>query len=154
MAWEFDQGGDRKTLHAKAATAKLAASEASNRIVDRCVQIFGGRGYMRTCRSSAVARAAGGPDLGGHLRDPALVIANEVGKRGLDDLLSFTAGADRRHPEQGPYGHPGSYGHAHCRTPHRTAPAAGTPPPRRPNTPRGNDPQRPSSTEAGEAPAP
>ena len=47
VAWEFDRGGDRKTLHAKAAMVKLAASEASNRIADRCMQILGGRGYMR-----------------------------------------------------------------------------------------------------------
>jgi alkylation response protein AidB-like acyl-CoA dehydrogenase len=52
VAWEFDQADAndadrRKTLHAKAATVKLAASEASNRVVDRAVQIFGGRGYMK-----------------------------------------------------------------------------------------------------------
>ena len=27
--------------------AKLYASEMANRVADRCVQIFGGRGYMR-----------------------------------------------------------------------------------------------------------
>jgi butyryl-CoA dehydrogenase len=47
VAWEFTRGGDRKTLHAKAAMVKFAASEAANRVVDRCVQILGGRGYMR-----------------------------------------------------------------------------------------------------------
>ena len=47
VAWEGDQGLSRKLLHAKAAMAKLAASEAAGRVIDRCVQIFGGRGYMR-----------------------------------------------------------------------------------------------------------
>jgi alkylation response protein AidB-like acyl-CoA dehydrogenase len=28
--------------------AKLFCSEAANRCADRCVQMFGGRGYMRT----------------------------------------------------------------------------------------------------------
>jgi butyryl-CoA dehydrogenase len=47
VAWEFTNGGDRKTLHAKAAMVKLSASEAAGRVADRAVQIFGGRGYMR-----------------------------------------------------------------------------------------------------------
>ncbi|MET9842890.1 acyl-CoA dehydrogenase family protein, partial [Streptomyces virginiae] len=42
VAWEADRPEtDRKTLHAKASTAKLAASEAAGRVIDRCVQIFG-----------------------------------------------------------------------------------------------------------------
>ena len=41
-------GVDRKTLHAKASIAKLSASEAAGRVVDRCLQIFGGRGYDRS----------------------------------------------------------------------------------------------------------
>jgi acyl-CoA dehydrogenase len=39
--------GDRKRLHAEAAAVKLACSETAGRIVDKAVQIFGGRGYMR-----------------------------------------------------------------------------------------------------------
>ena len=35
-------------VHAKASIAKLFLSEAANRCADRCLQIFGGRGYMRT----------------------------------------------------------------------------------------------------------
>jgi alkylation response protein AidB-like acyl-CoA dehydrogenase len=48
VAWEADHGLDAKTLHAKASMAKLSASEAAGRVIDRCVQIFGGRGYDRT----------------------------------------------------------------------------------------------------------
>ncbi len=43
-----DAGADPKVIHAKASMAKLFVSEAACRCADRCLQIFGGRGYMRT----------------------------------------------------------------------------------------------------------
>jgi acyl-CoA dehydrogenase len=43
-----DAGADPKVVHAKASLAKLFVSEAACRCADRCLQIFGGRGYMRT----------------------------------------------------------------------------------------------------------
>ena len=43
-----DAGADPKVVHAKASMAKLFVSEAAGRCADRCLQIFGGRGYMRT----------------------------------------------------------------------------------------------------------
>jgi acyl-CoA dehydrogenase len=46
VAWEIDAGGDRRQMHAKASIAKLSASEAAGRVIDRCVQLFGGYGYM------------------------------------------------------------------------------------------------------------
>src|SRR4051794_11314179 len=42
-----DPGHDPKLLHAKASLAKLFVSEAANRCADRCLQVFGGRGYTR-----------------------------------------------------------------------------------------------------------
>ncbi len=102
VAWEFDHAAptnadQRKTLHAKAATVKLAASEASNRVVDRCVQIFGGRGYIRDYpverlwRELLVDRIWEGTS-----EIQRLVIANETNKRGLSALLSFpSAGTDQ-----------------------------------------------------------
>jgi acyl-CoA dehydrogenase len=42
----FDSEPDRKVVHGKVAMAKLYASEAAGRIVDRALQIFAGRGYM------------------------------------------------------------------------------------------------------------
>jgi acyl-CoA dehydrogenase len=48
VAGMVDAGSDLKLLHAKAAMAKLFVSEAAGRCADRCVQIFGGRGYMRS----------------------------------------------------------------------------------------------------------
>jgi alkylation response protein AidB-like acyl-CoA dehydrogenase len=43
----MDAGADEKTQHAQCSLAKLYASEMANRVADRAVQIFGGRGYMR-----------------------------------------------------------------------------------------------------------
>jgi len=92
VAQEFDRGGDRKTLHAKAAMVKLSSSEASNRILDRCVQIHGGRGYMREqpverlWRELRVNRIWEGTS-----EIQRLVIANEIDKRGLDGLPAFPA---------------------------------------------------------------
>ncbi|MDA0168284.1 acyl-CoA dehydrogenase family protein [Solirubrobacter taibaiensis] len=42
-----DEGADPKLVHAKASMAKLFVSEAANRCADRCLQIWGGRGYTR-----------------------------------------------------------------------------------------------------------
>jgi alkylation response protein AidB-like acyl-CoA dehydrogenase len=43
----IDAGADLKVQHTQCSMAKLYASEMANRVADRCVQIFGGRGYMR-----------------------------------------------------------------------------------------------------------
>jgi acyl-CoA dehydrogenase len=46
--WQAAHGVvDRKELHALASAVKLVCSETAGRIVDRAVQIHGGRGYMR-----------------------------------------------------------------------------------------------------------
>ncbi|MEO8686816.1 MAG: acyl-CoA dehydrogenase [Solirubrobacteraceae bacterium] len=44
----IDAGADPKVVHAKASMAKLFVSEAAWRCADRAVQVFGGRGYLRT----------------------------------------------------------------------------------------------------------
>jgi acyl-CoA dehydrogenase len=43
----IDSGVDLKIQHAQCSMAKLYASEMANRVADRAVQIFGGRGFMR-----------------------------------------------------------------------------------------------------------
>lgn len=43
----IDEHRDLKVQHAQASMVKLYASEMANRVADRAVQIFGGRGYMR-----------------------------------------------------------------------------------------------------------
>ncbi len=47
LAKDVDRGVDVKVQHARCSMAKLSASEMANRVADRAVQIFGGRGYMR-----------------------------------------------------------------------------------------------------------
>ena len=44
---QLDQGLDRKTVHARASAIKLYCSEMAGRVIDKAVQILGGRGYMR-----------------------------------------------------------------------------------------------------------
>ena len=45
-AYELDANESPSVAHGKVAMAKLYASEAANRIADRVLQAFGGRGYM------------------------------------------------------------------------------------------------------------
>jgi alkylation response protein AidB-like acyl-CoA dehydrogenase len=47
VAWEIDQALDRKMVHARASALKLHCSEMAGRVIDKAVQILGGRGYMR-----------------------------------------------------------------------------------------------------------
>jgi alkylation response protein AidB-like acyl-CoA dehydrogenase len=42
-----DAGADVKVQHAQCSMVKLCAAEMANRVADRAVQVFGGRGYMR-----------------------------------------------------------------------------------------------------------
>jgi alkylation response protein AidB-like acyl-CoA dehydrogenase len=46
-ATEIDDGVDPKLSHAHCSMVKLYASEMANRVADRAVQVFGGRGFMR-----------------------------------------------------------------------------------------------------------
>ena len=89
-AWEEDAGrSDLKELHAKASMCKLYASEMANRVADRAVQIFGGRGY---CSDYAAERHFR------HLRVDRIwegtseimrgIIVNGVMKRDLGRLVS------------------------------------------------------------------
>ncbi|SER81529.1 Acyl-CoA dehydrogenase [Streptomyces qinglanensis] len=88
VAWEADQPKtDRKTLHAKASTAKLAASEAAGRVVDRCLQIFGGRGYDRSYPVERLYREVRVDRIWeGTSEIQRLIIANELIKRGTRAL--------------------------------------------------------------------
>jgi acyl-CoA dehydrogenase len=92
VAWEADQGLERKVLHAKAAVVKLAASEAGGRVVDRALQIFGGRGYMRENPCERLYRDLRVDRIWeGTSEIQRLIVGNEVAKRGLDGVLSFGA---------------------------------------------------------------
>ena len=74
-----------------------AASEASNRVVDRAVQIFGGRGYIRDYPVERLWRELRVDRIWeGTSEIQRLVIANEANKRGLDNLLSFRYAAGEK----------------------------------------------------------
>lgn len=47
VAAEIDAGADRSVVHAHASALKLYSSETAGRIIDKALQILGGRGYMR-----------------------------------------------------------------------------------------------------------
>jgi acyl-CoA dehydrogenase len=90
VAWEADQGLDRRLLHGKAAVVKLSASEAAGRVVDRAVQILGGRGYMRENPCERLYRDLRVDRIWeGTSEIQRVIVANEVSKRGLDGILSY-----------------------------------------------------------------
>lgn len=92
VAWEADQGLSRKMLHAKAAVVKLHAAEAAGRVVDRAVQILGGRGYMRENPCERLYRDIRVDRIWeGTSEIQRLIIGNEVAKRGVDGVLGFGA---------------------------------------------------------------
>ena len=75
----------RKTLHAKAAVVKLAASEAAGRVVDNAVQVHGGRGYMRDFAVERLYRELRIDRVWeGTSEIQRLIIGNEIAQRGLD----------------------------------------------------------------------
>lgn len=86
-AQAHDRGEDPSTLHTRCSMTKLHASEMANRVADRVVQIFGGRGYMREnvaerfFRELRVDRIWEGPS-----EIQRLIIANRLLKRGLEAM--------------------------------------------------------------------
>ncbi len=82
-----DRGENPKALHARCSVAKLHASEMAGRAADRALQIFGGRGYLRSnaaerfFRELRVDRIWEGPS-----EIQRLVIANCLLKRGLEEM--------------------------------------------------------------------
>jgi len=98
IAWEADNGLDRKRLHAKAAMVKLTASEAAGRVIDRALQILGGRGYMRENPVERLYRDIRVDRIWeGTSEIQRTIIANEVAKRGLESLVRFGAAAEPVH---------------------------------------------------------
>jgi acyl-CoA dehydrogenase len=90
VAWEADQSLDRRLLHGKAAVVKLSASEAAGRVVDRALQIHGGRGYMRENPCERLYRDLRVDRIWeGTSEIQRVIVANEVRKRGLDGVLSY-----------------------------------------------------------------
>ena len=84
-----DRGDDLKTLHTRCAMVKLHASEMANRVADRAVQIFGGRGYMRENVAERYFRELRVDRIWeGTSEIQRLILARSLYKRGLPGLLN------------------------------------------------------------------
>jgi alkylation response protein AidB-like acyl-CoA dehydrogenase len=82
-----DRGEDVKLLHARCSVIKLFASEAAQRIADRAIQIFGGRGYMReNCAERFNREIRVDRIWEGASEVQRLIIARALAKRGLDGM--------------------------------------------------------------------
>lgn len=85
VAWEIDQNIDRKVAHARASVIKLHASEMAGRVLDKAVQIFGGRGYMRENAVERLSRDVRVDRIWeGTSEIQRVIIGGQLGKRGTD----------------------------------------------------------------------
>jgi alkylation response protein AidB-like acyl-CoA dehydrogenase len=82
-----DRGDNLKQLHNRCSMVKLYASEMANRVADRAVQIFGGRGYMRENVAERFFRELRVDRIWeGTSEIQRLIIARGLLKRGLDEM--------------------------------------------------------------------
>jgi alkylation response protein AidB-like acyl-CoA dehydrogenase len=82
-----DRGEDVKSLHSRCSIVKLYASEMANRVADRAVQIFGGRGYMRENVAERFFRELRVDRIWeGTSEIQRLIIARGLLKRGLENM--------------------------------------------------------------------
>lgn len=82
-----DEKLDVKVLHNRCSMVKLYVSEAANRIADRALQIFGGRGYMRENVAERFFRELRVDRIWeGTSEIQRLIIARSMQKRGLDGM--------------------------------------------------------------------
>jgi alkylation response protein AidB-like acyl-CoA dehydrogenase len=84
----IDEGADLKVQHAQCSMAKLYASEMANRVADRAVQIFGGRGFMRENVAERFFRELRVDRIWeGTSEIQRIIIADQLRKRGARSLL-------------------------------------------------------------------
>jgi acyl-CoA dehydrogenase len=82
-----DRGESLHSLHMRCWMVKLYASEMANRVADRAVQIFGGRGYMRENVAERFFRELRVDRIWeGTSEIQRLIIARGLAKRGLDGM--------------------------------------------------------------------
>jgi len=87
VARAADRGDDLKSQHTRCSMVKLYVSEAANRVADRAVQIFGGRGYMRENVAERFFRELRVDRIWeGTSEVQRLIIARSLLKRGLDGM--------------------------------------------------------------------
>jgi acyl-CoA dehydrogenase len=83
-----DAGADPKLVHAKASMAKLFVSEAANRCADRVLQVFGGRGYVRTYAAERFWRELRVDRIWeGTSEIQRLIVARALERRGVERVL-------------------------------------------------------------------
>jgi acyl-CoA dehydrogenase len=84
VCWMAAHGGiTRKELHAQASAVKLVCSETAGRVIDKALQIHGGRGYMREQPVERLWRELRVDRIWeGTSEIQRLVIGNELVKRG------------------------------------------------------------------------
>jgi acyl-CoA dehydrogenase len=88
VAAMVDAGADRKLVHHKASMAKLFVSEAAWRCADRCVQAFGGRGYMRSNVAERLLRELRVDRIWeGTTEIQRLIVARGLERRGVERIL-------------------------------------------------------------------
>lgn len=88
LAEAHDAGEDVKILHGQCSMAKLYASEMANRVADRAVQIFGGRGYMRENVAERFFRELRVDRIWeGTSEIQRAIIAGQLAKRGQEALI-------------------------------------------------------------------
>jgi alkylation response protein AidB-like acyl-CoA dehydrogenase len=87
-ARSIDSGADLKVQHARCSMAKLYASEMANRVADRAVQIFGGRGFMRENVAERFYRELRVDRIWeGTSEIQRIIIADQLRKRGPGPLI-------------------------------------------------------------------
>lgn len=88
VARMIDAGADPKICHNKASMAKLFVSEAAWRCADRCVQVFGGRGYRRDNVAERFLRELRVDRIWeGTSEIQRLIVARGLEKRGVEALI-------------------------------------------------------------------
>jgi alkylation response protein AidB-like acyl-CoA dehydrogenase len=86
-AQAHDRGEDLKSLHVRCSVAKLYATEMANRVADRCLQIWGGRGYRRDNAVERFFREVRVDRIWeGSSEIQRMIIASALSKRGLDGM--------------------------------------------------------------------
>ena len=88
VARMVDADADLKVIHAKASMAKLFVSEAAWRCADRAVQVFGGRGYLRSNVAERFLRELRVDRIWeGTSEIQRLIIARALERRGVERVI-------------------------------------------------------------------
>jgi alkylation response protein AidB-like acyl-CoA dehydrogenase len=93
VGWQASQENmTRKEIHALASAVKLVCSETAGRVIDKAVQIHGGRGYMREFPVERLSRELRVDRIWeGTSEIQRSVIGNELRKRGAGAYTSWPA---------------------------------------------------------------